>query len=241
MILMPKLLRPSTLFLLLPLLTATAMAAGTAAPAGNDFSGIDLAKFGIPRIAPHPDHGTAFIIGGTNPTTVIRALTQINGMPLGTLEDRMRSGHASQDGFLGDKEKLLDVMAADNDLVVGKLGLSHAELARHLHAMGVIARQLKGGTGEFIYHGRRYYIIRAETHGRQDSPFDDGTSGDLNIVVANLDSGQKISYSVLSPFMIERYGFYEGKDSIYRLDPKAIAQVFDFIPPASGTGHVTVH
>jgi hypothetical protein len=206
-----------------------------------DYTGLDISRYGISPVVPHRDEGSPFLIGGTNPTSVIRALKQLNHIPIGDLEDRMRPGHASTDGFIGDNEKLLDVLASDNDTVLEKLGVTHAELAKHLHAMGVIARQLKENTGELLYHGRRYLVIRAQTHGGQASPFDDGTSGDLNIVVANLDSGKKISYSVLLPYMIERYGFYEGKESNYRLEPVDVYGVFDFIPAKSKSGHVTAH
>jgi hypothetical protein len=31
--------------------------------------------------------------------------------------------------------------------------------------------------------------------------------------------------------MIERYGFYEGKGTMYRVDPRQILEVFDFLKP----------
>jgi hypothetical protein len=35
--------------------------------------------------------------------------------------------------------------------------------------------------------------------------------------------------------MVERYGFYEGKGTSYRVDPRAVLEVFDFLKPAKGT------
>ena len=35
------------------------------------------------------------------------------------------------------------------------------------------------------------------------------------------------------PDMIERYGFYEGKGTPYRVDPKKIVEVFDFLKKKS--------
>jgi hypothetical protein len=29
--------------------------------------------------------------------------------------------------------------------------------------------------------------------------------------------------------MVERYGFYEGKGTTYRVDPRKVVEVFDFI------------
>jgi hypothetical protein len=32
--------------------------------------------------------------------------------------------------------------------------------------------------------------------------------------------------------MVERYGFYEGKGTRFRVDPRAIVEVLDFLAPA---------
>ena len=50
--------------------------------------------------------------------------------------------------------------------------------------------------------------------------------------VWNLTSRKKLTYSLLVPHMIERYGFYEGKGTSYRVEPRAVLQVFDFLKPA---------
>ena len=63
----------------------------------------------------------------------------------------------------------------------------------------------------------------------QSSPFDDDTQSGSNVTVSNLDNGKELSYGLLVPFMIERYGFYEGRGTRYRLEPRAILEVFDFL------------
>src|SRR5262245_36552317 len=113
---------------------------GTAlAQDGKDYKDIDLSKHGVPIVKESKDAKTGFIVGGTNTTAVIRGLTRINEIKIADLERVMRPKKLSQAGFLGPDEKLLDILAADNDYVTGKLGLTHQELARHLHAMGVLA------------------------------------------------------------------------------------------------------
>ena len=61
----------------------------------------------------------------------------------------------------------------------------------------------------------------------------------------NLDNGKQIRYSLLVPHMIERYGFYEGKGTPYRVEPRQVVEVFDFLllepgardfPPAGDEG-----
>src|SRR5262245_791278 len=125
---------------------------------GTDYKDIDLSKH-IPAIKETKDLKTGFIVGGKNTTAVIRGLTYINDIKIADLERVMRPKKLSQAGFLGPDEKLLDILAADNDYVVGKLGLTHQDLARHLHAMGVLAAMLRkrfDDQVEFVYHGRRY-------------------------------------------------------------------------------------
>ena len=45
----------------------------------------------------------------------------------------------------------------------------------------------------------------------------------------NLDNGKMLGYALLVPHMIERYGFYEGKGTPYRVDPRIVVEVFDFL------------
>ena len=136
-------------------------------------------------------------------------------------------------GFLSEDEGLLAVLAADNRYVVDELKLTHQEIARHLHVLGAIGklqfahdRQHK----EFRYHGRRFKVIHfTATHGTQPSPFRDGTWTQNDAVVQNMENGKKLGFSLLVPFMIERYGFYEGKGTSFRVDPREIVEVLDLV------------
>jgi hypothetical protein len=206
---------------------------GAAQKASRDYKDVDLAKLGIPSVEVKKDPKSAFLVGGRNSTELIRRLTEINGFKITTLEAIMRPGKASSAGFLGKEESLLDVLAADNQYVVDELGLTHQELARHMHAMGAIAKLLgkagKPASVEFVYHGQRFLVRREDTRGSQPSPFDDGTSSGSNVEVKNLDNGKSIRYGLLVPFMVERYGFYEGKGTTYRVEPRQVIEVFGFL------------
>ena len=46
-----------------------------------------------------------------------------------------------------------------------------------------------------------------------------------------LSDGKELKYSLLVPHMIERYGFYEGKGTPYRVEPKAIIDFLDLKKP----------
>ncbi len=84
---------------------------------------------------------------------------------------------------------------------------------------------------EIRYHGRRFRLRVQCFFGYQDSPFKDGTRANCDATVENLDNGKKLGYSLLVPHMVERYGFYEGKGTPYRVDPGKVLEVLDFIKP----------
>ena len=197
---------------------------------------LELAKHYVKPVEPKKDPKTGFSVGGKNDTALIRGLKEINGRTIAELEKDMRPGAKSEvgsdAGFLGPDEKLLDVLVADNQYVVEERGLTHQELAKHLHAIGSIGRWQwfqRKEKAEFVYHGRRFKVTTVITKGLQPSPFLDGTESGTNVTVENLDTGKKMWYGLLVPYLIERYGFYEGKGTRYRVEPSQVLEVFDFV------------
>lgn len=214
------------------------MLSGARAIGGEpDFTKTPLKDLGVELVKPAKDEKTGFLVGGKNETALIRKLTELNGRKIAALEKDMRPGAKSEVssrlGFLGKDEKLLDILAEDNDFVLGKLGLTHQELARHLHVVGAIAeKHAKAGDKDgfnFQYHGRRYNVKYAVFRGIMHSPFLDETKTNSEADLTNLTTGAKLKYSRLVPHMIERYGFYEGHGTPYRVDPRGIVAVFDFL------------
>jgi hypothetical protein len=211
---------------------SASMVTGQEKTALKDFTSIKLEDYGIKPVQPQKDPKTGFVVGGKNATELIKQLTEINGLSIRALETDMRPGAASNKGFLGKEEKLLDVLAGDNRFVVDEQGLTHQELARHLHAMGAIwTWQTKNQQAEmtFLYHGQKYQVKGHSSLGAQPSPFDDDTKSGSNVMVTNLTNGKEVGYGLLVPFMVERYGFYEGHGTPYRLEPRRVLEVFDFL------------
>lgn len=202
----------------------------------DDLKDADLERLGIKLVTPKKDEKTGFVVGGKNATALIETLAEINGRSIERLEADMRPGKLSTAGFLGPDEKLLDVLAEDNKYVVDELGLTHQELAKHLHLMGAIGvraflnKLAKKELGdEFVYHGRKYRVTTWLARGYQESPFKDDTKTNQDVTVENLRTKKKLHYSMLVAHMVERYGFYEGKGTGYRVEPKEIVEVFDFL------------
>lgn len=197
----------------------------------EDFTKVDPASLGIKPVIEREDPRTHFVVGGKNPNSRISTLTEINGRTISELEHDMRPGAQSEvgsdAGFLGVNEKLLEVLLVDNTFVTETSGLTHQDVAKHMHLLAAIGE--KAGGKDFLYHGRRYRVKSSYSRGFQLSPFRDGTKTSIKVTVTHLGNGKEIEYSLLVPQMVERYGFYEGKGTPYRVDPAKLLEVFDFL------------
>lgn len=184
-----------------------------------------LIEYYVEPVLVKADPKSGFSVGGKNETKLIQGLDELNGRSIVDLEKDMRPGALSEvgsdEGFLGADESLLDVLVADNQYVVDDLGLTHQQLAKHMHAFGSIgfwqAQHQESGT-EFVYSGRRFRVAVESSRGFQLSPFVDETKSNSDITVHNLDNGKTLKYALLVPYMIERYGFYEGRGTSYRVE-----------------------
>lgn len=214
---------------------AGAMAAGESEEI-KDFTDVSPGELKIAFVAEKEDGKSGFIIAGKNAASLIAKLTELNGRTIADLEREMRPGAASEKGFLGAEEKLLEILAADNEYVVNQRGLTHQQLARALRILAAIG--LKQPGQEFLYRGRRFSVRLAFYRGYQQSPFEDGTKSNCEATVKNLSNGKTLAYSLLVPDMIERYGFYEGRGTPYRVDPREILAVCDFLAAGGSSLHL---
>ncbi len=196
----------------------------------QDYSNIKPEELGVKPVAPRNDPKTGFVIGASNKTNLITKLKAINGIPIEELEKSMRPNELSRAGFLGKGESLLEIMAEDNEWVT-KSALTHQELARHLRVLAAIGRREKG---VFTYNGVQFKVRVNVFDGFHDSPFKDGTKASVDVILLNLDTNDGLKFSELLPHMVERYGFYEGRGTSNRVDPKDIVRVLTFLRPPKG-------
>ena len=196
----------------------------------TDYTKVDPKTLDIEPCPVDKDDKTGFVTGGKNETVLIAKLPSLAGRTIKSLEKDMRPGVLSRLGFLGKDESLLEILAADNRFVVETKGLTHQELGKHMHIVGAVAA--KHGLEkpyEFLYHGKKFKATGKSFPNFVDSPFEDGTRANHAVVIWNVATGKTISYSLLVPHLIERYGFYEGKGTAYRVEPREILEVFDFL------------
>ena len=250
---MKNILQVSSLFVLLTILAAPCAMGTAAAAVGEDdvharirkltkvrsIGGASLADLGLKFVEPRRDKSSPFLVGGLNTTETILGLKSLNGIAIESLERQMRPGApgnaGSIAGFLGRSERLLEIMAADNRFVQN-LGLTHQELVRPLLLLGYYAR--KNHRGSEITLGGLTFTVRAKVYTTpQYSPFHDGTAEGTDVTIINKKTGCGLTYSLLVPLMIERYGFYEGKGTSYRVDPRMIIDILRTEKSPEAGGH----
>ena len=215
----------------------------------KDYKDVPLDQIGVAAVKPAKDARTGFVIGGKNATDLIRKLTEINGRTIAALEKDMRPGaigepggkgferfEGSTKGFLGKEERLLDVLAMDNEFIVDKRGLTHQDIALPLLIAAGIGdkRRFAEVATPFRYHGQDYRIKMICYKGYQFSPFYDKTATSCDAELENLTLKKKLRYSPLVPMMIERYGFYEGKGTPFRVEPADVLEMFPFLKDKTG-------
>jgi len=154
----------------------------------------------------------------------LEKIEAINGIPLAKLEVRMRPGNRAPNGsitgFLGDKERLIDTLERDGNYV-RSCGYKHSLLALPLF---LVKKTVGRKQHELMFNGRRFTLNAMGSFGKQESPFDDGTSTSTDFIVTD-SRGKELVFSGLLPEMIARYGFYEGNVP-HRLTPGKIINFF---------------
>ena len=94
----------------------------------------------------------------------------------------------------------------------------------------------KRGLGEFISVDPHFEVKVDSVRGKLPCPFGDpGVFPKLNTTVRNLSLNQEVTYTDLHIHFILVHGFYEGKGSPFRLEPKALITVLEVEQPEEDT------
>ena len=168
-----------------------------------------------------------FVIGGINSSQVFAQLKTLTGIPISKIEEDAR-----RRGFLGQDESLLDVLRKDNDFVFSQ-GMTHQQLAEPLFAAihAWVEKFGSGGMGagetEFVFHGKTFRVGSLSMHiGDEKSIFNDRLIGTTDFEITDPRTHQSFSVASMLPLYIDRYGFYEGRYTHYRINPKDIMDIF---------------
>ena len=127
--------------------------------------------------------------------------------------------------FLGsDKRRLTEILDDDHELV-NSINLTHEEIASRLEE---ITRAAKMKLGDRVTLGNRYQVHAEEHRGMIPCPW--GYLGGLfpksYVELRDLSTDHILIWSDLSIHLIREHGFYQGKGSPFRLEPKVLKRVF---------------
>ena len=144
------------------------------------------------------------------------------------IQRNMAPGVLTRDGFLGsDRRKLIDILIGD-DAEVKRLDLDHRDIAAAMRRLRTASAQ---GLGEFIKVPPRFEVRVESVRGKLPCPFGHpGLLGKTNITVRNLERRREVTFTDLHIHLIEAHGFYEGKGSPYRLEPRELVEILEVTP-----------
>ncbi len=138
------------------------------------------------------------------------------------LAANLARGALCRDGFLGtDHREVWEIVAADN-AAVSRLGLTHGRIADRLRDILERAMARYGNPADV---GEGLTAVYREAMGRIPCPWPHCTLAPKGEVELSDEAGRTLLFSPLSVHLIAEHGFYQGRGSRYRLEPKDLAAV----------------
>lgn len=140
-----------------------------------------------------------------------------------TLRDLLGPTQFSSDGFLGkDTREPEEIIKEDAD-TLKQVGTTKEKMAAALREVYIQAERAMGNPVHVTEHVK---ATHHEALGRIPSPYpDDGTFQKGEVLVEDLAAGRSCVITPLSIHLVEKYGFFQGKESKYRIEPKAAMEM----------------
>lgn len=138
----------------------------------------------------------------------------------------MQPGVITADGFLGDDTRpLVDIIEHDEESMT-ELGITFEDL---VNKMQYLLDEGRKGLGEPVTVDGTWIVRTDEARGHLPSPFEDGifrkVNAEVELLVDGKVSGKKMIYTDLSLHLIQKYHFFEGKGSSFRVEPAVAKEI----------------
>ncbi|MHC4744202.1 MAG: hypothetical protein ACYS8Z_19975 [Planctomycetota bacterium] len=139
------------------------------------------------------------------------------------LEELLRSSRLAAGGFMGDDTRsVFEVIDADAAALCG-LGFTAEQLAERMQEITKIAT---AGLGIWVQVGERLEAKVDEVKGFLTCPWPHpGQFAKRITQLRVIETGQSISWSDLNIHLIAEHGFFEGKGSMFRIEPTELAAI----------------
>jgi hypothetical protein len=137
-----------------------------------------------------------------------------------TLKVLLGQSEFSAEGFLGTDTRTPEEIMAEDLNTIQTLGTTKEKTAGILREIYVKAERAMGNA---VKLSEKISATHQEACGRIPSPFpNDGTFQKGQASISGFADGQTIFITPLSIHLIEKYGFFQGKGSLYRIDPQTV-------------------
>lgn len=139
------------------------------------------------------------------------------------LEQILKSSRLSARGFLGDdRRSLWEILDADAR-EVEKLGYTMPQIAK---GMKEITDKAKQGLGDWVEVGSSLKACTTDARGVIACPWPHAFRAYKTITtVHRIDSGKRIQWADLSIHLIAEHGFFQGRGSSFRLEPRELVEI----------------
>jgi len=142
-----------------------------------------------------------------------------------SIQRQMLPGVITLEGFLGtDTRKLIDILNED-DSAVRRSEKTHEQIARRMQFFRDTGMP---GLGEFMSIDDVFDVRVDSVRGKLPSPFGGpGMYDKVNTTVVNKRLGREVTFTDLHIHFIRDHGFYEGKGSLFRLEPHDLIEILE--------------
>lgn len=139
------------------------------------------------------------------------------------LEQTLRSSRLSGRGFLGDdKRSLWGILDADAR-EVEQLGYTMSQIAARMKEITDKARE---GLGDWVDVGENLKAWATDARGVIACPWPHAFRANKTVTTAErTDTGKQIRWADLSIHLIAEHGFFQGKGSEFRLEPRELVEI----------------
>ncbi len=139
------------------------------------------------------------------------------------LEDMLRTSKFSACGFMGtDKRSVWEIIDADA-AELERLGRTQEEIARQMQILTDLG---KPGLGDWVDIGKDLKVSVDDHRGAIPCPWPHSFRCVKRITTCmHKDTGRTVQWSDLNIHLIKDHGFFEGRGSPFRLEPKELIAI----------------
>lgn len=120
-------------------------------------------------------------------------------------------------GFLGSDKRSIRMISTQDQKLLRKLGITRKTLVT---ALKKAMTKAQSAFGAEIKVKKGVIAVEQSSRGILPCPLCDHRTAKGEIILSKPESGLKLSLTPLSLHLIEKHAFFQGKGSVYRVDPK---------------------